>query len=187
MKEYPIAAETPTPELPVPDPQLFFLNHANRAFVEGQEPTPILEPGISNQTLRFIAALITFVLLIMAGVLSNPFWRNQVNAAMVLAVLVVGVIGLIAYLNHRMGDERESKAKGRVLQGEVTHSEKIRVLQGKTSHESLAIQYAFTAPGGVVVHGHAEGESELANIKAAPMAGTPVYVWFTEEGKHFLL
>jgi hypothetical protein len=74
-----------------------------------------------------------------------------------------------------------------MLQGEVTHSEKIRVVQGKTVHESLSVQYVFTTPGGVVIHGYATGESELASIKAAPMAGTPVYVWFMEEGKHFLL
>lgn len=174
-------------EIPVLEPNIFLLNRANRWFIEGQAPTPIVEEGMSNQMLALFFYFALLGLVLVGIVMSNPLWGTQFHGAILLGVLIVGVIGGMAFLRYQMGDDKALSIKGTLVRGEVTHAEKIRVVQGTTSRELLAVHYRCTAPGGVVIYERAEGESDLASMQVAPLVGTSVFVWYTDDGKPYLL
>lgn len=99
--------------------------------------------------------------------------------------LIGGFLGLIARYGYSANEKID--LAGWIVPGVVLHAEKIRIRGGNYRAERLGIRYQFVAPGGVVIEGYAEGDSDHASDKMAPAPGTPVKIWLNDNGTHYLL
>jgi hypothetical protein len=180
-------AEAPvytTPEIPVPDPHLFLLNDANRTFIEQRNEYMILQHSPSGGTLSVtigIGAAVLLLGMVLMGVSDLP---AQYNTLAFLVIVVGGVGALLAFLRYLY---RDVPVKGWIIPGVVTHGEKIRVVENYHTREYIGVRYQFAAPGGVVMDGYAEGESDKASHTMAPPPGTLVKIWLDDDGTHYLL
>jgi hypothetical protein len=80
-----------------------------------------------------------------------------------------------------------SRPKGQVLEGTVVQAEKIVTREQYGHVEKIGVRYQFAAPGGVITVGYAAGLSGDASHPMAPVPGTPVRIYYRENGKHYLL
>lgn len=179
MNEAPVYT---TSEIPVPDPDLFLLIDANRTFIGGRNEVMILEHAPENRTLSLLIVLgVVAFFLVLLGVSNLP---AQYNTLAFIIIVAGGVSAFIAVLRYLY---RDVPVKGWMIPGVVTHAEKIRVIEGRYTREYLGVRYQFAAPGGVVMDGYAEGDSDKASHVMAPIPGTPVKIWLDDDGTHYLL
>lgn len=181
MNEAPVYT---TPEIPIPDPHLFLLNDANRTFVEGRNEYMIVEHTPDNRTLSATLAMGALVLLGGIVLVSISNLLSQYNTFVFLVMVVGGIGAFLAILRYLY---RDVPGKGWIIPGVVTHAEKIRVVENYHTREYMGVRYQFVAPGGVVMDGSAEGDSDRASHTMAPPAGTPVKIWLDDDGTHYLL
>jgi len=184
-------SETPVPpieEYPVPDPTLFLLNRANRDFVERRSNHPVLDkPATVAFRSGYLGIMVLMVVaLLVLATLASSVGLLAVMTCILILIIVLGGLGALfwAYFQY-MGRTRE--LKGWIIPGVVTHSEKIRIETYQQMQERLGIRFEFVTQGGVVEKGYTEGDSDSASDTMAPAPGTPVSVWYDEEGKHYLL
>lgn len=76
---------------------------------------------------------------------------------------------------------------GQVLEGTVVQAEKIVTREQYGYVEKIGVRYQFAAPGGVMTVGYAVGLSGDASHPMAPVPGTPVRIYYKDNGKHYLL
>lgn len=181
MSEHIVDTLTPVDEHPVLDSNLFLLHRSNQAFVERRSNHPTLGSSLTDRERLLIGAFGVCMILIYIGVTLLPV----VFASLVSLAIVVAFLGLIA----RYGRPSHEPAglAGWIVPGVVLHSEKIRTREGKVRSVQLGIRYQFVAPGGVVIDGYAGGDSDHASDTMAPAPGTPVRVWYDDDGNHYLL
>jgi hypothetical protein len=182
MSEHPAYTVTETPVL---DPNLFLLNRANRAFIERRNDTPILnESSLDHDASRFGG----IVLFIFTTVIILSLVRNVSLEVYRLSVFIIALSSILAFFWAYVRYMCQSVGiKGWILPGEVLHSEKIRVIADKTWHEQVGVRFQYTTPDGVLTIGYAEGGSDRASDNMAPAPGTPVRVWYGDDGEIFLL
>lgn len=181
MSEYPVYTAT---ETPVDDPNLFLLNDANRTFVDRRNEFITLEHAPANRTLSMMLALGVVGMVAAIALLAVSKLPAQYNSLAFLVIAGGGVGVFLALLRYLY---RDVPVKGWMIPGVVTHAEKIRVIEGRYTRENVGVRYQFVAPGGVVMDGYAEGDSETASHGMAPTPGTPVKVWLDDDGSHYLL
>jgi hypothetical protein len=183
MSEQPAYTITETPVL---DPNLFLLNRVNRAFVQRRNDKPhflMREPELSKrQVIDFFVILLWFSACA-GAVLGFP----SGTGAFVLGMIVLLTIAYGAGLKPTTFPGNKSELVGWILPGVVLHSEKVRVEREQSWREHLGIRFEFTTPEEIVTEAYAEGESNKASDKMAPFPGTPVRVWYGDDGKVFLL
>ncbi len=182
MNETPVDTLTPVDEHPVLDSNLFLLHRSNQAFVERRSNHPTLGSSLTRREQILIGTFGVCMILIYIGVVTilPVFFASLVSLAIVVAFL-----GLIA--RYGRPSHQSAGIAGWIVPGVVLHSEKIRTRDGKVRLEQLGIGYQFVAPGGLVIEGYAGGDSEHASDTMAPAPGTPVRVWFDDDGNHYLL
>jgi Na+-transporting methylmalonyl-CoA/oxaloacetate decarboxylase gamma subunit len=203
MNETPTSLDPSIIEIPVPDSSLFLLYEQNRAFLSGKTALPYLSKRSEEAQLGLwlvFAGLGVLFLLFGGGnfimrwlALRDLNVENPTVTGMLLFLLVIAVMGISVVIR----DARLAKQPAptgttetpvpptpHVLDGTVASAEKIRTEHG-TPH--IGVRYQFTAPGGIVTYGYSEALSEDASHSMAPLPGTPVKVYYTEKGKHYLL
>jgi hypothetical protein len=79
------------------------------------------------------------------------------------------------------------RSTGQVLEGTVVQAEKIVTREQYGHVEKIGVRYQFAAPGGVMTVGYAAGLSGDTSHPMAPVPGTPVRIYYKEDGKHYLL
>lgn len=181
MSEAPIYT---TAETPIRDTHLFLLNDVNRTFIERRNEYMTLEHTPDKRTLSMLIALgvVAFFLgIVLLGVSNLP---AQYNTLAFIVIVAGGVGAFIAVLRYLY---RDIPVKGWMIPGVVTHAEKIRVIEGRYTRDYLGVRYQFAAPGGVVMDGYAEGDSDRASHTMAPTPGTLVKIWLDDDGTHYLL
>lgn len=185
MNEHPVQPLSRIEEYPVLEPDLFLLRRDNRLFLERYTKQPLLDKPaeIKRETSKItVGIFVTIAILVMGSVASAP----SDLSAFLLSVAVLGGVGALfwAYVRYM---RRRSDLKGRVLSGFVTHSEKIRMAEDQYNRDYLGIRFEFTDPKEGLKEGYAEGDSDHASDKMAPAPGTPVKVWYGDDGNHYLL
>jgi hypothetical protein len=180
MNENPVSLSPLIEEHPVPDPNLFLLKRTNRAFIERRNDSPVL--GGTAFSWKAFNPLIYLLLIsfLLSGLCIFP------NSGLPLLLLISFII-FAFYTGNRPADNEPPDLAGWIIPGVVTHSEKIRIENSQHLQERLGIRYEFPAPGGVVMEAYAEGDSVNASDRMAPAPGTPVMVWYTDEGTCYLL
>lgn len=185
MNESPIDPFPTVEEYPVLEPDLFLLRRANRLFLERYSKQPVLDKPaeIKRETNKIaVRIFVTVALLVMAGI---AFLPSDLSAPLLIATVLGGIGALFwAYIRYMF---RPVDLKGRTISGMVTHSEKIRMAEDRFHRDYLGIRFEFTDPNGGVKEGYAEGDSDHASDKMAPAPGTPVKVWYDDDGKFYLL
>ena len=183
MSEQPAYTLTETPVL---DPNLFLLNRANRAFIERRNDNPYFLKVRSTLTFQESSILLGTGLLFsmyLCMILASPQGIGSAIAGTIVAIFII----LFAGVRPANPDTDNIDLAGWILPGVVLHSEKVRVEREQSWREHLGIRFEFTTPEEVVTEAYAEGESNKASDKMAPFPGTPVRVWYGDDGKVFLL
>lgn len=183
MNESPIAPRPSPQEHPVPDPNLFLLHHANRAFVEGRNSHPILDEASQRRTLTIFLATLSVpivggILLLSSEVI--PVAYSAWFCVGFIASLIIIIGGYIHYLRSDLN------LQGRLFSGVVVRSEKTRAVTNNRYRERFGVWYRFIAQG-KLQEGYAEGESDTASQRIAPIKGMEVHVWVDDNGKCYLL
>lgn len=181
MKETPVISNDLQEEFPVLEPSVFLLRRSNRSFVERHHHQPHLKD----------AGLIDYWMLGVIGVVGGgailcAFWW----AVPLGYIAIVGALWLMAfgvYGQFHQTFNTNPILNGRILLGTVTHSEKIRIREKDIQHELFGIRYQFFTAEGDSLEGYAEGDSALTSQTIIPVRGTPVRVWYDDEGNHYLL
>lgn len=185
MNETPVDPFPLVEEYPVLEPDLFLLRRDNRLFLERYSKQPILDKpaAIKRDTNKMAVGIsITVAILVLIGI---AFLPSYLSAPLLIATVLGGIGALFwAYLRYML---RPVNLKGRTISGIVTHSEKIRVAEDRYNRDYLGIRFEFTDPSGGIKEGYVEGDSDHASDKMAPAPGTPVKVWYDDDGKFYLL
>jgi membrane protein implicated in regulation of membrane protease activity len=183
MNEIPAMPQSAKAETPMPDPNVFLLRHDNWDFLHGQRANPVIIKRLTNTAPLFVAGLAIVALIYVSLLLI--FVMTGGNFALVAVGLIFFVVAFLGIRLRQMRNLRPQQ--GIVLQGEVIRAEKIRIGQGRYEVEKIGVRYRFADSGGVVHYGESEGESNATSDKMAPPPGTPVRVWYNDEGNSYLL
>lgn len=182
MMEKPIAV---APEYAVLDPTLFLISRENAAYLKGQRPAPFLDPMRSSERLRAI----TFVLL--AGLFMTVLIYGAITllepggwAIMVTLFALISFGFTLAYMLYLLLMQRTPPGAGVVLAGEVVQADRTWI---PGNQFLIGVRYRFSAPGGVLETAQAQGFADNASDTMAPLPGTPVRVYFMDDGKYHLL
>jgi hypothetical protein len=185
-------------ESPVADPTLFLMYERNRAYLQGKTALPHL----SNQEEEsYLAGVLLFggvavmFLVFGGGTFLMRWFRDLENSSLVvmgffLAILLaMGVMVVMRDMQLAKSASAEKEGtpvppKPQLLEGTVTHAEKIRDQHGVAR---LGVRYQFAAPGGIIMTGYAEGLCEDASHPMGPVPGTPVKIYYEQEQKYYLL
>jgi hypothetical protein len=182
MSESPVVPP-PVVEMPVMDPEAFLLHRANQDFLGGQRTVPITETKNTDGTLAVVGLSMVGVLVgvsIIAGG-NGVLEPTIIGIFLLLGAFVAGAVAVQS--SHTAG----GKAVGKVIEGRVLEAEKIRIQTGKGSMESIGVRYEFVTPEGRRLHSRAEAPLQETGRTMAPAPGTPVYIWYESEERHYLL
>lgn len=177
------------PEAAVLDPTLFLISKENIAYLKGQRPAPFLDPMRTAAKFRvFLFTILVGMFLVM--LLFNGIATLVMNAqptiwTMGITVILLMIFGCtLAYTFYFLLKQQSPPQLGVVLVGEIVQADRVWMPGNQCLIE---VRYRFTAPGGVLETAQARGYAENASDTMAPLPGTPVRIYFTEDGKHYLL
>lgn len=181
MKEEPFTPPISHMEVAVRDPNLFLLRRANRAFVEQRSMIAYLEDTLTAgwRTMGMVliggggAVLWAFEITTPLGVLALFGW------AWLISLVFYGQASRHLWVKHN--------TDGWILAGKVLYSKKIPIRKRNFVYQQIGVQYAFLAPDGETREGYSAADSAVANSIIAPLPGTPLRVWYTHDGKYYLL
>jgi hypothetical protein len=188
MNEIPVAPPS-YQEIPVPEPNLFLLNRANRAFIERRTNNPVWDEAPPEQDANGVWGILLFIIgtLMSLTIVSNlPLGEYRV---WIFLVALIGIIALsltLFWAYYRYIYET-LQLKGWILPGKVLHSEKIRMVADESWDERVRVRFQYSTPDGILTVGYAEGNSDWASDNMAPAPGTPIRVWYGDDGEIFLL
>jgi hypothetical protein len=189
MIEHPLLPKHPVKERAIIDSESFLMHSGNQAFLSGTRPRPVFGTldgkillGIALWGLIVVGAILLSIALL--PLVADSLWLAQVVLPMVCLSPFVALGWGFWWLNRRY----HQPMAGQVIQGEVIESEKIRTTTTKGRKiDTLWVQYQFTDPSGMVVTGESRTSPVTASRDMAPAPHTSVYIWYTPQGKHYLL
>lgn len=183
MVERPVV---PIVETPVANQHLFLANTANGELVMGRKLTPNLRYtstiGSYTSTIGDWVIYLSIILLSFGGALTVSSW---IQAAMPFLFMVGVATSLIAIGRYRF--TQFQKVPGQIVEGEVTYAERQRTIKQRDVREVFLVDYRFIAPDQMIKHASAVVPCYESNAFLAPMPGTPVKVWYREDGQFYLL
>lgn len=181
MKETPVPSNDIQEEIPVLDPSVFLLRRTNRGFVERRHQQPHLKDvGSIDYWMVGIIGLVGG-----GAILCAFWWAVPLGYIAIVGVLWLMAFGVYGQLHQTFNTN--PILNGRILPGTVTHSEKIRIGEKDIQREFVGIRYQFFTTEGDSLEGYAEGDRAMTSQTIIPARGTPVYVWYDDEGNHYLL
>lgn len=187
MSESPVIPKTMR-ELPVPHPYAFFRHTENQLFLKGQRSSPILEAQSGNgPAWLLICLLLLSVVGVFVGVLMVVDITWSLARSVFGGVLATGSLLIGGYTFQYVLTRNIESRPGRVIEGRVIEAEKIRIEKNNMHFEAIGIRYEFTTPDGRSIQHRAETPNDTRSGKMAPAPETPVYVWYGDDGKVFLL
>lgn len=184
MSESPVAPPPSAQERPVPDPTLFLLNHANRAFVEGRNRHPILDEASQRRTLTILGATLSVPMIGGLWLLSAEMIPVDYTGWFCFGLMVTLTVIIGGYIHYLRSD---LKLHGTLFSGVVVRSEKIRVVKNNRQRERFGVWYRFIGSGGRIQEGYAEADSDTASQRIAPGKGMEVRVWVEDNRNCYLL
>ena len=156
-----------------------------RSWLLAIDLPPLSTAWIDNQSLLFALFGVLVVMGVLVVVYDMYFVRRRVRNVAKANALTPKKAELPVIPARQPGVP--AKAKGLVLTGEVVHAEKIRHEGRNDTQVKVGVRYRFAAPGGVLMEGRAEGDMLVASHDMAPLPGTPIRVWYTDNEKFYLL
>lgn len=176
-------SETPVvlyKEVPVPEPNLFLLYKENLAFVKREHDVPVgvgTKDDMSKMTLGVGASFICGVGAFSLGAMLGA------PGCLVVGFVLPAIILLFTFRK----DGNVYPLAGWILPGEIVASEQITEYSGHYTAEKYIIDYRFTTTQGEACAARAIGFLDDTNYNEAPPVGTPVRVWFPDDGTPTLL
>lgn len=174
-------SHVPIVEEAIPASNLFLLRRANRAFVQGANAYPTLEEPFvfTRRQWLGVGGLGGIGLLLAFGV--------AIPLGIVVTVGLLWLLGMVMYGHIYRQTKAVAHQNGWILSGEVLHAEMIRARKGGSRRQRIGIKYRFVAPGGIWYEGYAEADQDGASHAMPPSRETPLYIWYDEQGNHYLL
>jgi hypothetical protein len=188
MKENPVLPLS-YEEVPVPEPNLFLLNRANRDFIERRTDNPVWDEPPPEQDASGVWGILFFIIftLLILMIMWNLPLREHQFWIFIIALIGVIALSIVLFWTYHRYIYQSPQLKGWILPGEVLHSEKIRVVADESWDERVGVRFQYSTPDGVLTIGYAEGNSDWASDNMAPAPGTPIRIWYGDDEEVFLL